>query len=234
MTSDAGVHNAPVWSRDGNRIAWSNQAALNRSLMATLAGSDAKPEMLLPPTNGIVPWDWSSDGRVLVYSASDPNSTGARLWALPLDGDRRPYRITQSTFGELQAQFSPDGHWIAYTSAESGRPEIYVRPFPPGPEKGGKVKVSEGGGTHPRWRRDRKELFYIAGDTKLMAVDVSLTADFKAGDPQLLFQSRIRNDGNAYLWDLSADGQRFLIATPAAEATDAITIVVNWQAALKK
>jgi hypothetical protein len=65
-------------------------------------------------------------------------------------------------------------------------------------------------------------------------VDVSLAADFKAGVPQLLFQSRIRNDGNAYLWDLSADGQRFLIATPAAEATDAITIVVNWQAALKK
>jgi Tol biopolymer transport system component len=98
-----------------------------------------------------------------------------------VDGERKPVQITQTEFNETQAQFSPDGRWISYVSNESGRNEIYVRPFPASPEQGGKIKLSEGGGTSARWRRDGKELFYIASDTKMMAIDVRTAPSFKAG-----------------------------------------------------
>ena len=124
-------------------------------------------------------------------------TTKSHLWILPLDGERKPAPIMQTEFIETQAQFSPDGRWISYTSNESGRNEIYVRPFPASPEHGGKIKVSEGGVTSARWRRDGKELFYIASDTKMMAVDVRATPGFKAGVPQPLFQTRIRAGARA-------------------------------------
>jgi Tol biopolymer transport system component len=237
LTSDPAADNAPVWSRDGSRIAWVSRAALagnNQGLFMTLAGGDAKPEMLLPPTPGLYPWDWSGDGHLLLYSAADPKTGKAHLWTLAMDGERKSAPITQTDFIETQAQFSPDGRWISYVSNESGTNEIYVRPFPASPEQGGKIKVSEGGGTGARWRRDGKELFYIAGDTKMMAVDVRTTPSFKAGVPQPLFQTRIRPGTGSFMWDASADGKRFLIATVAAEKSDAITIVTNWQTMLKK
>jgi Tol biopolymer transport system component len=116
----------------------------------TPAAGDAKPEMLLPPAPALSPWDWSGDGRILLYSAADPKTTKSHLWILLVDGERKPAPITQTEFIETQAQFSPDGRWISYTSNESGRNEIYVRPFPASPEQGGKIKVSEGGGTSAR------------------------------------------------------------------------------------
>jgi dipeptidyl aminopeptidase/acylaminoacyl peptidase len=209
-------------------------AGNNQGLFMTLAAGDAKPEMLLPPTPAQVPWDWSGDGRLLLYSASDAKTGKPHLWTLTLDGERKSAPITQTAFSETQAQFSPDGRWISYVSNESGKNEIYVRPFPVSPEQGGKIKLSEGGGTSARWRRDGKELFYIASDTKMMAVDFRTTPSFKAGVPQPLFQTRIRPGTGSFMWDASADGKRFLIATVAAEKSDAITIVTNWQATLRK
>jgi Tol biopolymer transport system component len=239
LTSDPAADAAPVWSRDGNRVAWTSGSGANRRLFMTLADGDSKPEMLLPATLGLSPWDWSSDGRLVYSISADPRTQVRSLWTVAVDGDRKPSRVTQSEFSESHAQFSPDGRWISYTSDESGRPEIYVRPFPSAPERGGKIKVSEGGGASARWRRDGKELFYIAGDQKMMAVDVNSAGGFKAGVPQPLFQSRMVGEAGRslqapYLWDVSADGKRFLIGTPAAESSEAITVVLNWQAALKK
>jgi dipeptidyl aminopeptidase/acylaminoacyl peptidase len=178
-------------------------------------------------------WDWSGDGRLVLYSASDPKTGKTHLWTVTVDGEKKRELITQTQFNELQPQISPDGRWISYMSDESGRYEIYVRPFSVSPQQGGKIKVSEGGGTEARWRRDGKELLYLSGDTKLMAVEVSTTPNFKAGVPQSLFQTRVRR-GSGFQWDISPDGKRFLIATVSAEKSDAITIVTNWQVLLKR
>ncbi len=232
FTSGQVPDNSPVWSRDGSRIAFFSGRA-TQALYVKTVSSDAKPEMLLPPALALTPWGWSPDGRFLLYSVLEAKTGKTHLWVLAMDGDRKPAPLMQTEFGETQAQFSPDGRWISYTSDESGRNEIYVRPFPVSAE-GGKIKVSEGGGAFARWRQDGKELLYIGLDAKMMAVDVSAAASFKAGVPNPLFQTRMRLEGGLYQWDVSADGKRFLIDTLASERSDPITIVTNWQAGLPK
>jgi Tol biopolymer transport system component len=158
---------------------------------------------------------------------------------LPLDGERKPTQYLKTEFTESQARFSPDGHFVAYSSNLSGRREIYVQPFPN--PQGGRWVVSNGGGSQPRWRRDGKELFYISPDSKMMAVDVNTTPVFKAGAPKVLFPAPIFGGGNAInvtRYDVTADGQKFLIisvpAGASAPAITPITVVLNWTAGLKK
>jgi hypothetical protein len=126
--------------------------------------------------------------------------------------------------------------WVAYQSDESGRPEIHIQPFSPG--SGGEAKmVSSGGGYQPRWSRNGKELYYLTGDGKLVAVDVSAGATLKLGQSHVLFAPPIWAGGislNGYRWDISADGQKFLIPTVPVQAKAVFTVVMNWQAALKK
>ena len=141
-------------------------------------------------------------------------------------------------FSEDQGKFSPDTHWIAYVSDESGRSEIYVQPFPAPAGGGSKMQVSRDGGNQPRWRRDGKELFYLALDGRLMAVDVTEGPIFKVGVAESLFQARVvHGRKESFLdvlpWDVSPDGKRFLIEmvkTPSAP----LTVVLNWTAELKK
>ena len=104
--------------------------------------------------------DWSADGRYILYTAQSP-TTGNDVWVLPLFGDRTPTPVAQTAASESHGRFSPDGHWIAYTSNEGGQPDVYVQSFP-GP--GSKSQVSRDGGTHPVWRADGRELFYLAAD----------------------------------------------------------------------
>jgi Tol biopolymer transport system component len=236
LTSDPASDEAPVWSRDGSRIAWTAGTTLSgnqRGIFMTPAAGDAKPQMLVPPAAGMFAWDWSEDGRLVLYSAADPKTRKIHLWTVTVDDEKKREPITQTQFNELQPQVSPGGRWISYMSDESGRYEIYVRPFSESSQQGGKIKVSEGGGTEARWRRDGKELFYLSDQTKMMAVEVSTTPSFKAGVPHPLFQTRIHR-GSGFQWDVSPDGKRFLFATVATEKSDAITIVTNWQATLKK
>jgi Tol biopolymer transport system component len=178
-------------------------------------------------------FDWSPDGRFVIYRTVDPK-TNYDLWILPLHGDRKPFPFLVTRFQELDAQFSPDGRWVAYASNESGRFETYVQPFP-GP--GGKWQVSDNGGVQPRWRRDGKELFYVAADSKLMAVPVNVSTDgksFESGKPQTLFTTRMFSGGvrNAFRhqYDVSKDGQRFLINAVSDEAgATPITVILNWR-----
>ena len=132
-----------------------------------------------------LPLDWSSDGRFLLFEAREPLGAKAKLWVLPLSGDRKAFSLLQTPFSESLGAFSPDGRWIAYVSDESGRPEVYVQTFPVSTAK---WRVSTNGGTQPRWRRDGKEIFYLASDSRLMAVAVSAGASFEAGIPAALFE----------------------------------------------
>jgi Tol biopolymer transport system component len=150
---------------------------------------------------------------------------------LPLTGERKPIPFLKTPFNEFGAKFSPDGRWVAYRSNESGRAEIYVAPYP-GP--GGKRQISTAGGTAPRWRGDGAEIFYLAPGNKLMVAAVNgKGSSFEVGAVRPLFDTRI-GAGN-YPYDVTADGQRFLINTTTEQTAEApITVVVNWMAGLKK
>ena len=150
-----------------------------------------------------------------------------------MDGDGKPFPVVQTNFDEQRAQFSPDGNWIAYQSDESGRDEIYVQPFP-GP--GSKWPISTSGGTQVRWRRDGKELFYVALDGRLMAVPIRIASNAQApevGAPVALFApplgGAVQQADFRHQYMVSADGQRFLIATVGEEATSPITVILNWK-----
>jgi eukaryotic-like serine/threonine-protein kinase len=150
---------------------------------------------------------------------------------LPM-GDHQPSPFLQSEFGERQGQFSPDGRWVAYSSDESGRYEVYVQSFP---TPGGKWQISTSGGAEPNWRRDGTELFYLGTDHKLMAVEVKSGSTFETTAPRSLFDPRILMATGERHYAVSADGQRFLVNT-ILEGTnpEPINIVVNWTAELPK
>jgi hypothetical protein len=154
------------------------------------------------------------------------------LWVLPLFGERRPEPFARTDFQESGGRFSPDGRWIAYTSNESGRFEVYVQSFP---ASGGKWQVSNGGGASPRWRRDGRELFYLSADGKLMAVEVDGSSDtFEADVPGPLFEPRVGSISGDSPYDVAADGRRFLVKVLVEETAPApVTVVLNWASDLK-
>ena len=220
----------PIWSSDGRYVAYFNGSGICRK-RADGAGPE---EMLLPIHNTLaVPKSWSPDGKYMIYAQIDPG-TGADLFALPVDpveSNPHPLVLAQTKGNEDQGQFSPDGHWVAYTSNETGLSEIYVIPFPPTPN-GGKWMVSRGGGVMPRWRRDGKELFYISPDWKMMEVKVSTSPIFQSGTPQPLFDTQMVDTGirtGPVSWDISPDGNRFLIISENAAETSSLNVILNWR-----
>jgi Tol biopolymer transport system component len=244
LTFDDAVDWYPVWSPDGSRVAFSSNRDGQFTLYVKDASGAAKEERLQKAESDERPCDWSPDGRFLMFVRGSRGST--QLWLLsdptgdPAKRQAAPY--LETSFNTTQCQFSPGPtaapRWVAYSSDESKHgSEIYVQSFPPG---AGKFQVSSGGGTQPRWRRDGKELFYIAPDGKLMAVDVKTAPRFEAGIPHALFDSRIwiPTSAIAFRYDVTPDGQRFLVNTArqgeAAAAPDAITVVLNWTAGLKR
>ena len=154
---------------------------------------------------------------------------------LPLGAGHKPFAFLQTPANENQGQFSPDGRWVAYTSDESGRDEVYIQSFP---TPGSKRQVSTAGGVQPRWRRDGKELFYLASDRKLMAAPVRGEATLEVGVPAALFQTRLTYfgsapPGNKQAYDVASDGKRFVLLQPD-EAASPVTVVLNWTARLRR
>ena len=157
-----------------------------------------------------LPLSWSADGRFILYQSTG-SPTASDLSVLPLSGDRKPIQFLKTQFSEIEGQFSPDGRWVVYVSNESGRQEVYVAPFP-GP--GGKWQVSTAGGSWPRWRPDGNEIFYLTPDSNLMAVAVNGKREsFEIGAEKALFEISGARPGG-YRYDVSADGQRFLVNMP--------------------
>jgi Tol biopolymer transport system component len=241
FTLDSSTSAYACWSPDARRIIFaSNRDGGTMNLYQKLADGAQGEELLLKSGEDKNPTSWSRDGRFLLYSARDPR-TKADLWVLPLDGDKKPTPFLQTEFNEQDGRFSPDGHWVAYTSDESGRNEIYVRVFAPrsrgaAPDTGGETLISTGGGVGPRWREDGKELFYVAPDGKVMAVEITSNPVLRAGVPKELFQGPAQSlTPTGLQWDVAPDGKRFLMVALAAQSAPApFTVVLNWQAGLKK
>jgi Tol biopolymer transport system component/predicted Ser/Thr protein kinase len=229
----------PVWSPDGSRIAFSSNRDGPYNLYLKDSSGALPEERLQKNDANERPCDWSSDGRFLMYTRGIGSS--ARLWVLyDPAGDqasRKAASYLEAAFGTVQCQFSPDSHWVAYTSNEPTHGhEVYVQSFP---VPSSRVRVSSNGGVQPRWRSDGTELFYIAADGELMAVDVTTTATFHVKSPHVLFDPRVFGGGRSTLavgYDVTPDG-RFLVNTApqsGAGAPDLITVVLNWAAGLPK
>jgi eukaryotic-like serine/threonine-protein kinase len=227
----------PVWSRDGTRIIFASDPKGLFDLYQKSTSGAAEEELLLSSNGDKYPTSVSPDGRFLLYSSSDSNKKYS-LWVLPIGVGAKPMPFPSTEFNEIDGRFSPDGHFLAYRSDESGRFELYVRKFTPdlsaaGFSTSGKWQVSYGGAVRPRWSADGKELFYVTPDGKVMSVAVTLSPTFQAGTPKLLFQAPAqpgRPNG-----DITGDGRRFLFPVPADPAAQPpFTVVVNWEAGLKK
>jgi serine/threonine protein kinase len=245
FTFDPGTDDYPLWSPDGKSIVFaSNRDGGNGNLYMKPASGVGQEQLLLKSDHAKVPTDWSHDERFVIYEDLDAK-TGADLMVLPMFGDKKPMEYLRTPFNERQARFSPDSKWVAYTSEESGRPEVYVQSFPP---TGNKWLISTAGGFQPRWRADGKELFYLSpvADDQFMAVDILTRpgeSDFRAGVPKKLFIINVFTGGQPGIqrdsYDVTKGGQRFLLnggigASAAPPVRPVVTFVLNWTAALTK
>ena len=222
----------PVWSYDGTRVAYRSLRDGSENIYQKSSSGAGEEEALVASPEDESPSDFSDDGQHLLYEVvprgMNPSSQ-SRIWVLPL-GNRQPFRFTKSDFNENEPRFSPNGRWVAYSSNETGRPEIYVRPFP---ATDSKSSVSSGGGVSPQWREDGRELFYVAEDGRLMSVQVNTDVSaFEAGVPEGLFPTRIRFGANYRFYAATANGQRFFINEPISDSAPPITVILNWTAAL--
>jgi Tol biopolymer transport system component len=240
FTFDPSLDRFPIWSPDGSRIVFDSNRKGHRDLYLKPSNGAGNEELLVESGQEKSVDDWSRNGRFLLYHSNDPQ-TSYDLWVIQMDGDRKPFVFLKTNFDERRAKFSPDGHWVAYSSNESGRYEIYLRPFngnAPGASAGGQWQVSTSGGISPKWRADGKELYYITPDGKLMAAPIAAKAGtIEPGTPAVLFQTRIVGGGTDLSYgseyDVSGDG-RFLINTVLEDTASPITILQNWTAGLKK
>ena len=225
----------PVWSGDGQHIAYSSREPRGRCVLFQTGTSGAAKEECLAETDGEWhPTDWSRQGGAILYSHHDPKNK-SDLWVQSLAGDRKlePYRRTE--FNEDQGQFSPDARWIAYVSDESGRNEIYVQSYASA-QPDVRMPISTQGGSQPRWRPDGRELFFISPEGSLMSVQIGGNPTFQHSAPKALFPMPLFLSGEDFQrYSVSRDGQKFLVIADTGDAASTpITVVLNWTALLKR
>jgi serine/threonine protein kinase len=232
FTADAADEIAPTWSVNPARILFASGRKGGFDVYQKVPGGSTEGTVL-EETLGEFPQSTSPDGRFLLYVFGSGTLRRSDLWVMPLTGGGKPFAFMESPFSETQGQFSPDGRWIAYSSNESGQLEIYVAAFP-GP--GVPWRVSPAGGAWPRWRSDGTEIFFIDAENTLNSAQVrSRGSDFVVGTVQPLFPVRLRPQvrQDAFPYDVSQDGQRFLVNLFVEETTStAITLMVNWTGAV--
>jgi serine/threonine protein kinase len=229
----------PVWSADNKRVFFTSNREGGGNLYQKASDLTGNDQPVLKSPDRKFPQDVSPDGRFLMYVVISNNSQ-LDLWFLPLqgvaadEGKPRPFLATQ--FSENAARFSPDGHFVVYVSNETGKYEVYVRPFLSDGTPGGPQMISQGGGSQPLWRGN--EIFYIAPDSKVMAVKVTTGATFQRGQPVALFTAPVFGGGGVVnvntRWDVSPDGQKFIINTIMSEGSSTpVTAILNWAESLR-
>ena len=232
-TFDPASDSNAVWSPRGDRIAFASERG-SRGFSdiymrpASGAGGD---ELVLSTVKAKFPFAWTPDGSAILYL--EVATKGTELWGVPVVGEHKPFAYVQNGFNLNNPQLSPDGRWVAYASNESGRNEIYVQSYP---APTAKAQVSLEGGNQPRWRRDMKELFYMAADRRLMAVPVTAGAALQPGPATVLFETHLLDSPltAASQYDVAPDGQRFLMAVTKQTAEVPVTVVLNWPSSLKR
>jgi len=238
ITFGPGVQTNPVWTPDGKYIIYSSvrTAGTPPHLYKKAADGGGAEETVLdsPADSWQTPTSISRDGRYLVYAGRD--TAGAHLWALPLFGERKPFLLTEPRPGiaETSGSISPDGKWLAYASTESGTLQIYLKPFPQGTAK---WQVSTSGGARVAWRADGRELFFLTGTASVMEVDfVAENGTPRLGTPHALFRPPLFSFSSltTLTFDVTPDGQRFIMPNTPEGTAQRITLITNWLADLKK
>jgi len=228
----------PVWSPDGTRVAFGANREGHFDIYSALANGVGPDALVLKSPAAKYPQSWSTDGRWLLYTSIDP-VTKEDLWVVPMSGTTAgtPEPFLATNYRETDASFSPDGHFVAYVSDESGTSDVYVRTFPP--SSGGKWVVSSGGGYQPRWRSDGKELLYVSARAQLISAETRTAAStFTHSTPRVLFPAPIYGGGatiNNWYWDVAPGGERMLFNAGSSDTgASVMTIVVNWQAGFRR
>ena len=217
---------APVWSPDGQAIAFGSIRRGSGDLYRMAARGGDTEELLLESEDFLLPSGWSADGRFLVFVNISSSDVGILLVSAP--GEAK--LLLQSEFVEKDGRPSPDGQWLAYTSNESGAWEVRLQSFPDGEDR---MQVSTGGGSHPEWRADGKELFYLAADRRLMSVVFNSESSNNPSPPQALFRSRVVGHVFKRIYAVNGDGTKFLmIVPPEGESSSPMTVTVNWASEL--
>jgi Tol biopolymer transport system component len=246
MTMDAKEDNSPVWSPDGLRITFMSDRSGNNSLYQKLASGVGGEERIQTPDEGAYPNGWSADGKYLSYNSAVANTVGISV--LPTSGDRKPFTFLQSKFLQVRGQFSPDGRWVAYQSNESGKFEVFVRPFNPPGSAGSKDTsnvaatqwmVSTAGGVSPMWRPDGKEIFFLNPAGEMMAAPITVTGSaLVPGNPVKLFDAHSLGGGSedtpGRQYDVAPDGRFLINRVRDADASRTITLIQNWNPDARK
>lgn len=234
LTSDPASDEMPLWFPDGKRVLFKSLRGGEWSFYHRAANGTGQDELTLTVDYWSSPLGWTQGGRFLAYEGGNPQRSLA-VSQVSIDNPGQPSVLLESKFGVRDAKLSPDGRWLAYASREGERSEIFVLPLSSGSER---WQISTSGGIEPQWRGDGRELFYIAPDRSLMAVDVAAQPVFRAGPPRQLFVTRMVGfQAGSYFrnqYVVTADAQRFLLNEPVDAQASPITVVVNWMAALKK
>ena len=209
-----------VWTPDGKKIQYGARDLFEKPVSGTTA-----EKLLFESGLSKSAYDVSSDGKYQLFSL-DNRQTLVDIWVLPLFGEGKPFPFVASPYNEYNTRFSPDGKWVAYDSTESGKEEVYVRPFPNA--DAGKWQISNAGGMHPVWRGDGKEIYYRNG-RKIMAAEITLEPEFESGTPKILFETAHPTLADDTLFDVSRDGERFVLSTPPdSQYFSSVTVVLNW------
>ena len=239
ITFDPARDWTPSWSPNGEHLAFASDGRNGGNATQVYEKSSTGAGTETPLTTGgpSIPVHWSPDDKYIIFSRLKPNGTGSYdTWLLPRFGDRKPIPFLESPFDKVHARVSPDSRWIAFTTNESGTFQIVVQAFPD--PNGGKWPITADGGVEPKWRRDGRELYYLASDGKLMSVSIGGGPAFQAGRPVALFQTPLTVNRTQPTrdrrYDVAPDGRFLVVAPVAAAASIPTTVLVNWTSALEE